>query len=167
MSWDRACVACSIEQELYQGKCWEDLGAVAQLIAQELSWCAQAFPERAHKYFCADVSVSCVSQEQGTDVCWIGFPCSPSDSFSRWLVVSTQTRGKPLAECLTSIETNVFLVAYKCVIAWRMNFQGKGSWNISIMGYAGFWLGLLYVCLVCIQVQWEEYRAFFFPGLWC
>lgn len=25
-------------------------------------------------------------------------------------VVSTQTRGKPLAECLTSIETNVFLV---------------------------------------------------------
>lgn len=38
---------------------------------------------------------------------------SPDDSLS----LNTQTRGKPLAEGLTSIETNVFLVTYKRVIA--------------------------------------------------
>lgn len=43
---------------------------------------------------------------------------SPDDSKPAFkAVVNTRTRGKPLAECLTSIETNVFLVTYKCVIA--------------------------------------------------
>lgn len=170
ISWDRACVGYSSEQEVCQRQwelCSEDLGAVAQLITQELSWCVRAFAECAHKYFCADVSVSCVSRrEQGTDVCWISFLCSPSDSFTRWLFEPEHTdQGE--ATCW-----GPYINRNKCIFGYlqtcdclKNEFPRTGKLGYKYNGLcrllAGDFQSLFSVCLVCIQVQWEEYRAFF------
>lgn len=147
------------------------LGAVAQLITQELSWCVRAFPKRAHKYFCAHVSVSCVSRrEQGTDVCWITFLCSPWLLHQMSLWAWTHRAGE--ATCwVPHINRNKCIFGYlQTCDCWENEFPRTGKLEYKYNGLCRLLAGDPQVCSVCVMLAFkcnEKSTELFFAGLGC